>query len=104
MFSRRVEGPITLRAILVGHEDHRPVAIVELFQAWSRLPDVHHTTEHAHEVVLETNSVGIAGKLGKEGQDRSLYGPLVEEIKTLLQSFDDFSVRSVGQSENEVAH
>jgi hypothetical protein len=56
------------------------------------------------KIVLETDSVGVAAKLTKEGQDRSFYGPLVAEIKSLLGSFDDFSVRAVRRSANEAAH
>jgi hypothetical protein len=47
------------------------------------------------KIVLETDSVGVAAKLTKEGHDRSFYSPLVVEIKSMLGSFDDFTVRAV---------
>jgi ribonuclease HI len=63
----------------------------------------------AHEaqvqrLVLETESVGMAAKLLKVDQDRSFNGPLVEEVKNLLRSFDVSSVRAVRRTTNEVAH
>jgi ribonuclease HI len=63
----------------------------------------------AHEaqvqrLVLETDNVRIVAKLQKVDQDRSFYGPLVEEIKNLLRGFDVSSVRAVRRSANEVAH
>jgi hypothetical protein len=59
---------------------------------------------HVQTLVLETDSVEVAAKLSKEGQDRSAYGPLVSEIKTLLQSFVESSVRAMRRSANEAAH
>jgi ribonuclease HI len=56
------------------------------------------------KVVLEMDSTGVAAKLLREGQDRSLYGSLVEEIKSLLRSFGDTSVRAVRRSANVSAH
>ena len=55
-------------------------------------------------VILETDNTGVAAKLGKEEQDRSLHGPVVEEIKTLLRGFGDYSIRSVQRSANVAAH
>jgi hypothetical protein len=55
-------------------------------------------------ISLETDNVGAAVKLNKEGQDRSIHGPLVMEIKTLLGSFEAFSVHAVRRSANEAAH
>ena len=55
-------------------------------------------------IILETDSVEVAAKLNKEGQDRSVYGPLVDEIKTLLQGFAGSSVRAVRRTANEAAH
>jgi hypothetical protein len=48
--------------------------------------------------------VEVATKLSKEDQDRSAYGPLVSEIKNLLQSFVESSVCAVRRSANEAAH
>jgi hypothetical protein len=56
------------------------------------------------KIVLETDSIGAAPKLMKEGQNRPFYSPLVAKIKSLLGSFDDFSVRAVWRSVNAVAH
>lgn len=55
-------------------------------------------------MVLETDSEGVAAKLTADEQDRTIYGPLVEEIKSLLLSFGDSSVRLVRRSANETAH
>jgi hypothetical protein len=42
-------------------------------------------------VILEMNSsTGVAVKLVRYVQDRSIHGPLVDEIKSLLRSFSDF--------------
>ena len=56
------------------------------------------------KIVLETDSVEVASKLTREGQDRSFYGPLVAEIKCLLDGFGDFSVQAVRRTANEAAH
>jgi ribonuclease HI len=39
-------------------------------------------------VLLETDSTGVRAKLLKEEMNRSSYGPLVEELKELLRSFN----------------
>jgi hypothetical protein len=41
----------------------------------------------ARKIVLETDSAAVASKLRSEGQDRSVYGSLVEDLKTLLRGF-----------------
>ena len=56
------------------------------------------------KVILETDSVEVASKLTREEQDRSFYGPLVDEIRSLLRGFGDFSVRPVRRTANEAAH
>jgi ribonuclease HI len=56
------------------------------------------------KIVLETDSAGIATKLGRRDLDRSLNGALVEDVKTLLKSFRLSSVRSVRRTANEVAY
>ena len=43
-------------------------------------------------------------KLRSLEKDRSVYGPVVEEIKELLKGFDDHSVRHVRRSCYGVAH
>jgi hypothetical protein len=55
-------------------------------------------------VVLETDSSGVATKLGKEERYRLFYGPLVEEIKLLLKDFEDASVCALRRTPNVVAH
>jgi hypothetical protein len=36
--------------------------------------------------------------------DRSVHGHIVEEIKSILRSFDDYAIRTVRRSANEAAH
>jgi ribonuclease HI len=52
-------------------------------------------------VVVETDCLGAVAKIGSNDIDRSIHGPLVEEIKSLLKDFADHSVRRTG---NKVAH
>lgn len=56
------------------------------------------------KVVLETDNKGIAQRLASDDLNRSVYGPLIEEIKGLLQSRHDFKVKWVRRSANVVAH
>jgi ribonuclease HI len=58
----------------------------------------------ARKIVLETDSVVVASKLRSEGQDRSVYGSLVEDLKTLLRGFQETTVTLVRRSANGVAH
>jgi ribonuclease HI len=60
--------------------------------------------EHCGNIILETDSTEVAAKLVREGQDRSLYGPLVSEIKSLFQGFEAVRVRTVRRSANDAAH
>jgi hypothetical protein len=46
----------------------------------------------------------VASKLRNEGQDRSIYSSLVDDLKTLLRGFQEASVSLVRRSANEVAH
>jgi hypothetical protein len=55
-------------------------------------------------VILETDSTRVAAKLSRDKKDRSVHGPLVEEIKSLLWSFGDSSVRAVRRAANKAAH
>jgi ribonuclease HI len=41
----------------------------------------------ARRIVLETDSAVVASKLRSEGQDRSIYGSLVDDLKILLRGF-----------------
>jgi hypothetical protein len=55
-------------------------------------------------VVLETNSTGVAAKLRRNEQDRSIHGPLVAQIKFLLQGFGDITVQAVRRTANGSAN
>jgi ribonuclease HI len=55
-------------------------------------------------IILETDSVEVAAKLKGEGQDRSIYGPLVREIKSLFGNFEETLARLVWRTEIEAAH
>jgi ribonuclease HI len=57
-----------------------------------------------NRVQLETDSSGVAAKLNCEEKDRSVHGPLVEEIKKMLQSIEDCSVKWARRSANDAAH
>ena len=56
------------------------------------------------KLALELDNVGAVAKLTGECRDHSIHGPLVEDIKTLLQSFTEHSVRHVRRSCNQAAH
>jgi hypothetical protein len=55
-------------------------------------------------IVLETGCSRAVSKLGSGELDRLVHGPLVEDIKTLLQGFDEFKVQHVRRTANVVAH
>jgi ribonuclease HI len=59
---------------------------------------------HVTKVVLETDCIVMASNLRQRDKDRSLHGPLVEEVKELLVGFDEITVRTVRRRANEVAH
>jgi hypothetical protein len=46
----------------------------------------------------------VVAKLGCEAKDRSMHGPLVEEIKNELRTLVNFKVKWVRHSTNGVAH
>jgi hypothetical protein len=46
----------------------------------------------------------VVAKLGNLEMDRSVYGPLVEELKPLLRGFDHRTVTHVQRSCNGLAH
>jgi ribonuclease HI len=56
------------------------------------------------KLVLKTDCVGAVNKLRAQDLDRSVHGPLVEEIKTLLREFEDVVTCQVRRSGNGVAH
>jgi hypothetical protein len=53
---------------------------------------------------LESDCLGAVSKLRGTAKDRSVHGPLVEDIKSLLRSFEDHSIRHVRRSGNGAAH
>jgi ribonuclease HI len=60
--------------------------------------------EGVSKIVLETDCLSAAAKIRNEEKDRSPHGPLVEQIKSLLKSFQAHSVKHVRHSGNGVAH
>ena len=56
------------------------------------------------KVILETDNQNAAMELTKEDKDRSSHGPLIEDIKSILGSFDDFKVLEIRRTANEAAH
>jgi hypothetical protein len=50
------------------------------------------------------DSTSVVAKLGCEAKDRSMHGPLVEEIKNELRTLVNFKVKWVRHSANGVAH
>ena len=56
------------------------------------------------KIALETDCAGAVSKVMGKEMDRSVHGPLVEEIKSLLKGFDVFSVNHVRRTCNVVAH
>jgi ribonuclease HI len=58
----------------------------------------------AWKIILEMDSAVVASKLRSEGQDHSVYGSLVEDLKTLLHVFQETTVTLVCRSANGVAH
>jgi hypothetical protein len=55
-------------------------------------------------VILETDSMSVVSKLVSEVQDRSVHGPLVEEIKQSLRELEGYSVKWARRTANGVAH
>jgi ribonuclease HI len=56
------------------------------------------------KVCLETDCLGVITKLRSKEMDRSVHGPLVEEVKFLLKGFVEHLVRHARRSCNGVAH
>jgi hypothetical protein len=56
------------------------------------------------KVVLETDCATTVVKMVDKELDRSIHGPIVEEIKGLLQDFEEVRVKHVRRSGNMVAH
>ena len=58
----------------------------------------------ARRIVLETDNLGVKQTLSSTELARSRYGPLIEEIKELLDSRDEFRVCWARRSANRAAH
>jgi hypothetical protein len=58
----------------------------------------------ARRLILESDCMGVVTKLGSGVVDRSVHGPLVEDIKVLLRDFDEVKVQYVWRSADGVAH
>ena len=56
------------------------------------------------ELVMKTDCPSVVVKLRNKELDRSMHGPLIEDIKAILRSFEDHDAHHVRQSANEVAH
>jgi hypothetical protein len=56
------------------------------------------------KMVLETDCLSAVGRLRSKDLDRSCHGPLVEDIKVLLKSFEDVAISHVRRTGNMVAH
>ena len=55
-------------------------------------------------VIFELDSVIVVSKLNMEERDRSMYGPVYEEVKAALRELDDHQVKWARRSANGVAH
>jgi ribonuclease HI len=55
-------------------------------------------------IMVETDCKGMVTKLNSDGTDRSIHGPMVEDIKFWLRDFDDYKVQFVRHSANEDAN
>jgi hypothetical protein len=58
----------------------------------------------ASKLILESDCMGAVSKLKSLEKDRSIHGPLVEEIKVLLRGLEDHVVKHVRRSGNGAAH
>jgi hypothetical protein len=56
------------------------------------------------KVYLETDCASAVAKMKGTDKDQSIHGPLVEEIKVLLQGFEEAGVGHVRRACNEVPH
>ena len=52
------------------------------------------------KLILETDCAGEVSKIMAKELDRSVHGPLVEDIKTMLKGFEDSSIKHVRRSGN----
>jgi ribonuclease HI len=57
-----------------------------------------------NNICLESDCLAAVAKLKSSDVDRSVHGPLVEEIKVLLRGFTAFEIRHARRSCNGVAH
>jgi hypothetical protein len=58
----------------------------------------------ASKLVLKSDCIGVVLKVKNIEKDRSIHGPLVEEINVLLQGLDDHMIKHVRCLCNGAAH
>jgi hypothetical protein len=58
----------------------------------------------AEKIILETDCQNVVSKLRNEELDRSIHGPLVEDIKPLLRNLLGSDAKFVKLEANGVAH
>jgi ribonuclease HI len=58
----------------------------------------------ATKLVVESDCLGLVKKLGTTELDRSVHGPLIEDIKVLLGGFEEVQVQHVRRMANGVAN
>ena len=56
------------------------------------------------KIALGTDNVAVASKLSSEEKDRSMLGPMVEEIKAAFKELDDCSIKWARRTANRAAH
>ncbi|KAM0862252.1 hypothetical protein ACQ4PT_045377 [Festuca glaucescens] len=56
------------------------------------------------KLVLKSDFLNAVTKLRSQDVDRSVHGPLVEEVKEMLGTFDDHAIKHIRRTGNEVAH
>jgi hypothetical protein len=56
------------------------------------------------KLMVESDCLGLVKKLGTTELDRSVHGPLVEDIKVLLCGFEEVQVQHVHRMTNGVAN
>jgi hypothetical protein len=56
------------------------------------------------KMVLETDCLAVVAKLKGTEMDRSIHGPLIEEMKFLLKCFTEVSIKHVRRSGNMISH
>jgi ribonuclease HI len=60
--------------------------------------------ERLDNVIIASDCLSVVQRVTAEERDRSLFGPVIQDIKTLMASFSACSVRHVSRLQNNVAH